>query len=191
MSVLMRAREVIGRPVVTLDGAEDVAEVRDVVFSHANAAVVGFTLNKRGFLSSTLKEVLPWSRVAALGRDAVMVESAEAIGAEDQTMEAAGVGGGDVIGVKVITDAGKELGEVVDVIIEVDAKAAVVGFEMHGPAVERDRKTATLLIPVGDTFAVSGQALMVPAAAEEFVRDDLSGFGSAVADFRTRLREGR
>jgi uncharacterized protein YrrD len=191
MSVLMRAREVIGRPVVTLDGAEAVAEVKDVLFSHANAAVVGFTLNRRGFLSSTQKDVLPWLRVAALGRDAVMVESAEAIGAGDQVMEAAGSGGGDVIGAKVITDAGKELGEVVDVIIEVDGEAAVVGFEMHGPAVERDRKRATLLIPVGDTFAVSGQALMVPAAAEEFVRDDLSGFGSAVEGFRTRLREGR
>jgi hypothetical protein len=61
---------------------------------------------------------------------------------------------------------------------------------MHGPAVERGRSEATLLLPAGDTLAVSGETLMVPAAAADFVRDDLSGFGSAVEDFRARLKEG-
>ena len=42
----MRAREIGGRPVVTLDAAEAVAEVKDVLFSHASTSVVGFTLNK-------------------------------------------------------------------------------------------------------------------------------------------------
>jgi hypothetical protein len=36
-------------------------------------------------------------------------------------------------------------------------------------------------------LAVSGQALVVPAPTEEFVFDDLSGFGAGVADFRARL----
>ena len=52
MSVLMRAREISGRPVVTLDAAEDVAEVKDVLFSYASTRVVGFTLNRRGARSS-------------------------------------------------------------------------------------------------------------------------------------------
>ena len=64
----MRAREIGGRPVVTLDGAEAVAEVKDVLFSHASTRVVGFTLNRRGFLGSPMKERLPWSRGAAPGR---------------------------------------------------------------------------------------------------------------------------
>ncbi|MGD9573439.1 MAG: PRC-barrel domain-containing protein [Thermoleophilia bacterium] len=190
--VLMRAREITGRPVVTLDGAEDVAEVKDVVISHAAAGVLGFTLNRRGFLGSPLKEVLPWEAVSALGRDAVMVEGAGALGAPDEEMgEAAGAGrDDDVVGAAVMTDGGVELGTVVDVIVEVDDRdAAVVGFEVHGPGVSRDRDAATLLIPIDDTLAVSGSALMVPVATEGFVRDDLSGFGSAVADFRARLRE--
>jgi hypothetical protein len=93
----------------------------------------------------------------------------------------------DVIGATVMTDGGTALGEVVDVILEVGSTADVVGFEVHGPQVERDRSAATLLIPVADTIAVSGSTLMVPAATEQFVRDDLSGFGSAVADYRARL----
>ena len=74
MSVLMRAREITGRPVVSLAGAEALAEVKDVVFSFGSATVVGFTLNRRGFLGSPLSEVLPWSRVSALGPDALMVD---------------------------------------------------------------------------------------------------------------------
>lgn len=187
----MRCREVGGRPVVTLDEADDVAEVKDVVFDHAEGVVVGVTLNGRGMLSGPLREVLPWSRIVALGRDAVMVESREALGEPDPRMDAAGVDPrGDVIGARVITDEGKALGEVVDVVIDVGERAEVVGFEMHGPDVERGRDTATLLIPTAQTIAVSGEALIVPAATEEFVRDDMSGFGGAVADFRRRLEEG-
>ena len=55
----MRSRGISGRPVVTLDTAEAPAEVRDVVLSYATADLVGFTLNKRGYLGSPLKEVLP------------------------------------------------------------------------------------------------------------------------------------
>ena len=73
------------------------------------------------------------------------------------------------------------MGVVTDVIIEVGETADVIGFEMDGP-------DARLLLPIDDTIAVSGDTLMVPTAAREFVRDDLSGFGSAVADFRARLR---
>ena len=195
MSVLMRARELVGRPVVTLDGADDLAEVKDVLFSYTQGAIVGFTLNKRGRLGGPLHEVLPWSRVAALGRDALMIRDAAALGADDEAMAGArSSGGGDVIGASVLTDGGKELGRVVDVIVEVGGPggdADVIGFEMDGPEVQRDRATATLLIPVDDTIAISGQALIVPAAAEEFVRDDLSGFGSAVQDFRARLAAAR
>jgi uncharacterized protein YrrD len=190
VSVLMRAREIGGRPVVTLDGAEAVAEVKDVIFSLATARLVGFTLNKRGFLGSPMKELLPWSRVASLGRDALMIERLDALGPGDEAMaQAAESGERDVIGATVMTDGGTALGEVTDVIVEVAAEARVVGFEVHGPAVERDRRAATLLIPIDDTIAVTGDTLMVPAAAEEFVHDDLSGFGSAVEGFRSRLRE--
>ena len=183
MSVLMRSRGISGRPVVTLDTAEAPAEVRDVVLSYATADLVGFTLNKRGYLGSPLKEVLPWSRVASLGRDAVLVASADALGADDAAMAAAAEAGEpDVIGVAVMTDDGTRLGAVTDVILEVGRTADVIGFELDGPEVR-------LLLPIDDTIAVSGDTLMVPAAARDFVRDDLSGFGSAVADFRARLRE--
>ena len=185
MGVLMRCRDVSGRPVVTLDEAEDVAEVKDVVFDGAEGVVVGLTLNGRGLFSGPLHEVLPWSRIAALGPDAVMVDGRDALGGPDPVMDAAGADPqGDVIGARVMTDGGKALGEVVDVVIEVGERAELVGFEMVGPDAGRD--APTLLIPADRTIAVSGEALIVPADTERFVRDDMSAFDTAIADFRRR-----
>jgi uncharacterized protein YrrD len=191
VSVLMRAREITGRPVVALSSADAIAEVKDVVISNPSASVVGFTLNKRGFLGSPLKEVLPWERLGALGRDALMVDEPCVLTAQDAAIDEARAEGRDrdVIGATVMTDGGKALGTVVDVILEVAGEARIVGYEVHGPDVRRD--AATLLIPVGETIAVSGETLMVPAEVEGFVRDDLSGFGSAVADYRARLAQER
>jgi uncharacterized protein YrrD len=181
MTVLIPAGDLHGRPVVTLDTADDVAEIKDVAFSYADRAVLGFSLNKRGRFSGPLRDVLPWSRVAALGRDAVMIASRDAIGEPDDTMRDAG-GGENIVGTTVLTDGGVALGEVTDLVLDVGTTIDIVGFRF------RSSDKAERLLPIGDTIAVSGQSLMVPAEAEEFVRDDLSGFASAVDRFRRRLR---
>lgn len=182
----MRAGEIIGRPVVTLDRADDIAEVKDIVFSHRDGYLVGFTLNKRGWLSGPLRKVLPWSRVHALGPDAVIVADADQL-VEPDAMEVAESDAEDVVGGRVITDAGRELGEVTDLVLEVGDRARVVGYEIGGRAVTEGPGGDQRYIPLPETFAVSHAALIVPASVAGFIRDDLSGFGSAVEDFRAQL----
>jgi uncharacterized protein YrrD len=190
MSLIMRAGEITGRPVVTLDAAEDVAEVKDVVFSHHNGYLVGFTLNKRGWLAGPRREVLPWGRVHALGPDAVIVGDRDAMvlpeeGEFDQSDAE------DVVGGRVITEDGNELGNVTDLVLSVESEARVVGYEIGGPVVERGPGGDRRYIPLPETFAVSGSALIVPATVTHFIRDDLSGFGGAVDDFRSQLEQTR
>ena len=183
----MRAGEITGRPVVTLDTAEDIAEVKDVVFSHNNGYLVGFTLNKRGWLAGPLKEVLPWSRVHGLGPDAVMIAARDVLTRPGQE-DFAEAGAENVVGSRVITDSGNELGEVTDLVLAVDqTEARVVGYEIGGPTVERGPGADRRYIPLPETFAVSRAALIVPASVTNFVRDDLSGFGGAVDEFRAQL----
>lgn len=188
MTVLQRARSLIGLPVVTLTG-DDIAEIKDVVFSVAAAQILGFTLNGRGFLSGPLKESLPWSAVHGLGRDAVMVRSADALQAAEEVLAGASPVDRNVIGNRVLTDGGTDLGEVSDVVLALGTKPEIVGYEIGGSENLRAREGRHLYIPLPDTIAVSGEALVVPAAAAEYIRDDLSGFGGAVDDFRARLRK--
>ena len=187
MSLVMRAGEITGRPVVTVDTGEDIAEVRDVVFSHDNGFLIGFTLNKRRWWAGPLKDVLPWSRVRALGPDAVMIADRLALAAPEH--EDFGEGEREnVVGGRVITDRGNELGQVTDLVLDVEERyARVVGYEIGGPTVEQGPGGDRRYIPLPETFAVSRSALIVPASVTNFIRDDLSGFGGAVDEFRAQL----
>ena len=189
-SLMLRATELIGHPVVTLDAGEDVAEVKDVVYGTAEAALLGFTLNHRGFLGGPMKRVLAWHRVAALGRHAVMVATAGDLSERDDELvdDVKAARRRNVIGSEVITDSGQRLGEVTDVVILVADEPEVVGYEIGGSEVLTPRAGGHVFVPLPETLAVSGEALMVPATVRDFVSDDLAGFGAAVERFREHLR---
>ena len=85
------------------------------------------------------------------------------------------------MGNAVVTEKGVKLGVVSDLILELGDSLAVVGYQLKADD-GRER-----FIPLPAQLAVSGEALVVPAATEEFVHDDLAGFGAAVDDFRARL----
>lgn len=194
MSVLLRSSEIAKKPVVTFAG-EDVAQVKDIVFGGHGGHVEGFTLAGRGLFAGPLRTAIAWASVIGLGPDAVIIQDDSVLVPTETMLESAAAssggdaGGGDVLGSQVLTDDGTALGVVVDVVIEVgdSSQADVVGYEID-PAESLGRGKNRLLIPLPDTLAASGEHLIVPAAAREFVRDDLAGFGAAVDDFRARIK---
>ncbi|MFV9455360.1 PRC-barrel domain-containing protein [Rhodococcus sp. NM-2] len=206
MSVLMRCSEITTRPVVTMAG-EAVAQVKDIVYAAGGGEVAGFTLAGRGPFSGPLDRGLVWDAVAALGADAVMIADEDALAPLAGVLERASSrrgSGSDVLGAEVLTDTGTALGAVVDVIVEVDGangRCDVVGYEIESSEASRSEvsemsetfghKGTKVLLPLPDTLAASGEHVMVPASATGFVRDDLAGFGAAVAAFRAHLRGER
>ncbi|MFC6288459.1 PRC-barrel domain-containing protein [Nocardioides sp. GCM10027113] len=198
MSLLMRASEIHARPVVTM-GGEDVAQVKDIVYSPGGGEVHGFTLAGRGMLAGPLDRGIRWSDVHALGGDALMVADEEALQPLDVLLGDAGGGdghgGGDILGSQVLTDDGTVLGKVVDVIVGVlDSSRGAGHCDVVGYEIEASDAVApqggTMLVPLPDTLAASAEHLMVPASARDFVRHDMAGFGAAVEEFRSQL-EGR
>lgn len=197
--VLTAATALSGLPVVSIPEGEALAKIKDVVYSPDAGRITGFTLNKiGGLLAGPLKEALPIAGVRAVGRAAVMIDAAaleEASGSGPVDVESHR----NVLGNTVLTDAGQRLGEVTDLIVAMGVMGTeeagispgeVVGYQLSGDAALQGREGAALFVPLPNTLAVSGTALMVPAAVEPFVRDDLSGFGGAVEQFRTLLRTG-
>jgi uncharacterized protein YrrD len=187
-TLLLRARELTGRPVVTLDG-ELIAEIKDVVFERAGGRIAGFTLRNPGLFSRSRKDTVPWNGVHGVGRDALMVTDETVLAPIEELAPRQAARKGDVLDDRVLTDNGRDLGRVVDVVLQSGTGLEVVGYEVEasealGTAGRR------VLIPLPATVAVSGENLIVPAAATEFVAEDLTGFGAAVDAFRARLREG-
>ncbi len=187
MRRLVRATELNGLPVVTMNG-EDVGEVRDVVYDSDRGGLVGFTLNKRGFFSGRLKEVLTVANVASIGKDAVMVETDDAFTEKDDAPETIAGASSDrnVIGAAVLTEEGTTLGRVTDVVVQLGRKAEAVGYELASA----EDASRHLFIPLPEQLAVSGDALMVPSGLDAFVRDDLTGFGGAVEAYRADHASG-
>jgi len=188
---LMRASEIIKRPIVTMRG-DDIAQVKDIVYAAHGGEVGGFTLAGRGMFAGPMKLGLAWQAVVALGADAVMISDESALEATSVVFDAAatGRGGGDVLGSQVLTDSGVDLGLVIDVIIAVSetpgGKCDVVGYEIESSEA-LGAKGTKLLIPLPDTIAASAEHLMVPASAKDFVSHDLAGFGASVKAFRAQL----
>ncbi|WP_055489291.1 PRC-barrel domain-containing protein [Streptomyces sp. TP-A0356] len=188
MNELVGARELSGRPVVTL-GGDAVAQVKDTVFDGPAGHVTGFTLSGRGLLAGPLRKSLPWTAVHALGRHAVMVRGHDALVEPSAVVARKEAANGRVLGARVLTDAGTEIGVVLDVVVEGGTSGRVVGFRLdaHASLVTASRRRRRkVFVPRGETLAVSGRALVVPADAVRFVADDLAGFAARVEAFRTR-----
>ncbi|WP_107093193.1 PRC-barrel domain-containing protein [Streptomyces sp. MMG1121] len=187
MITLMLASELTKRVVVTL-GGEAVAQIRDTVFDPQAGRITGFTLSGRGLLAGPLKESLPFSEVHAIGPSAVMILSEAVLEKRDLVVGADEAGHGQVIGAPVLTDQGTEIGTVLDVVIEAGNSGRVIGFEIAANENLDDRERKAF-IPRGETRAVSGRALVVPAHARHFVADDLPSFSAQVEAFRAHNAE--
>lgn len=192
--VLVRGTELSGLPVVSILGGEALADVKDVLYSPDEGRIVGFTLNKRGGLfAGPLKTGLSMEAVWAIGRDAVMVVDSDALA---DVAGRATHASHNVLGNDVLTDLGERLGEVTDLIVEVgvigpgsgsSSAGSVVGYQLVADAALQGRAGHQLFIPLPYALAVSGQNLIVPSSVAPFIRDDLSGFGGAVLEFRDQL----
>ena len=183
MKLLVTASQIRGLPVVTVRGGEDVAEVRDVIYSPEEGRLVGVTLNKRGFLAGRRREVLPAEAIHATGKDAVMVLDESSLVAPQDAPDDLGHPATErnVVGDDVLTEGGISLGKVTDLVLVVGSSGEVVGYQIETPTGGQG------YIPLPAQLAVSGIALVVPAITAEFVHDDLVGLGAAVDEFRARM----
>ena len=181
MTRLVRATELMGLPVVTLDTATAPGEIRDVLFDPARARVVAFTVRGRGLLSPPLVGLLPSSAIRAVGRSAVMISSDASLLRQREGMSNALDNQVEVLGKEVVTERGETLGKVADVVLEVDAgEAVVVGCDVEQANDHR------VILPLAPGTPLSADALIVATAAEPYAANGLAGFRDALA----RVREG-
>lgn len=192
MDELMAARSLATRPVVTL-GGDAVAHVKETVFDGRAERIAGFTLSGLGLLSGPPKHGLPWSAVHCLGHDAVMIGDPRRLVRSEVVAAYGGPLRGRIVGTRVRTEDGVEVGTVLDVIVAGGPSGRVVGFLVAVPsaqrllaALSRHRRRAVYL-PRGGAVTVSGRTLTVESGVTRFPADDLPSFAGQVAAFhRTR-----
>lgn len=102
--------EATGRPVVSSTTAETIGRVAGFVVDPATRAICAVEVKK-----SRDGSVLPWTHIDAFGEDAVVVDSSVDVVEPDEAIEALLGKDHALIGKRVLTTAGEEVGEVEDV----------------------------------------------------------------------------
>jgi len=168
--MMMRATELRGRPVVDMDAAEKLGRVEAVVVDPDARRIAGFHLSRRDAApGSGAPSAVPASAVYAIGPDAitvhhdarVAVETDEAYARLEELPRLS-----DVIGRPVVSEHGRFLGVIEDVLVAAP-DARIVGYELapRGLRATLERMFATPSRPApylrADAMLRAGRDLVV------------------------------
>jgi uncharacterized protein YrrD len=153
----MRARNLMGRDVVTISDAGKVGAVNDVLFDATGRDVIGFRVRRGRFGRGA---GLVRDQVAAIGPDAIMVAAPTALNDLKRLPAQADALRLDKLrGTTVVTEAGEVLGTVSD--LEVDGQAQhVLAYVLRGTLMQRMRHRQPA-IPVWQVTHRGDRGLMV------------------------------
>jgi sporulation protein YlmC with PRC-barrel domain len=147
----MKASALKGKAVVSMADGVQIGRIEDVLFDTVALRVAALALATSGGRS-----ILPFSSVRSLGADAVTVESATAVQAEQ-----GGAGNplralGDLMSLKIVNGEGDYVGDVREVVIE-QASGALTELEAHR----------------GGMLGLGGASVTIPSAAIRGIGPDL------------------
>jgi uncharacterized protein YrrD len=175
---MMRATELSGRAVVDIDGAEKVGAIDKIILDPDGRRIAGFVVTRggSGFPGTRAHVLIPASAVHAIGPDAVTIRQSAVAGTDMTHLETL-PRGTDVIGRKVVSEDGRFLGKVGDVLLD-RADGRIVGYQLsdHTPGAKfeemlgKDKKRRDTPYLPADAKIRTGRDLIV--ASEDAVSYD-------------------
>jgi uncharacterized protein YrrD len=163
--MLEKLIETLNRPVICVDRGIKAGIVRDVILSSDKKEAVGLILGGRS-LDKKLKVVLS-EDILKMGRDAVIVDSTQCI-TQIEKSEFSSTGwlkAGNLIGRKVFSRAGGDLGIVGELLIDWDT-FRLEGFELSDGLIE-DIFKGKRQLPLIGMVEFGEEAVVVEKEAEE------------------------
>lgn len=158
---MITASELAGRAVIDIETAEKIGSIEKLILDPEGKRVAGFIVAKgASFPGNKERTVVPASTVRAIGPDAVTIRREVAADTDITYLESL-PRGSDVIGRKVITDDGRYLGKVDDVLIE-SADGRIFGYVLadHKGKGKHPYLPADANLRAGkDLIVVSGDAM--------------------------------
>ena len=175
---MVRATELAGRAVIDIDAAEKVGHIDKLILDPEGRRVAGFVVARAGsgFPGTKDHVLIPASAVKAIGPDAVTIHQGAVVGSDIGRLETL-PRGSDVIGRKVVSEDGRFLGKVSDVLID-RADGSIIGYLLaeHTPGrrleemLGKDKKRSEMPYLPADAKLKTGRDLIV--ASEDAVSYD-------------------
>ncbi len=167
---MIRAGEIVGRPVIVREGGREAGRIKDVVVDQAGKRVLGFVISE-GFLRAT--RVAPWGGLLAIGPDSVILGGARSVVSAGEAPDIKAVLDGDtnIRGLRLQTTGGKDLGKVEDFHFD-EQTGQVEGYELSG-GILPDTMGGRTFLPTPQSIELGTDVALVTPEVEATIREQL------------------
>lgn len=173
--MLNRYSEVLGLPVVCADSGGKAGVIKDIIFCPENREVCAFLLEQKGF--EIKKKVVRLKDVFSLGSDAAIIDNSgcvEELGKSSFKEKFKDEGG--ILGLKIFTREGSELGMVKDVLFDWKT-GRIEGFEISD-GIFQDLVQGRKLLPLLGKVEFGEENVLVEKEAVE----EMEGTGGGISN---------
>jgi uncharacterized protein YrrD len=125
---MIRANELVGRAVVDMDAAERLGHIKEIIVDREGHHVAGFVVARgESIFGGGTRRTIPASALHVIGPDAITIRGSAIKQNTDDLKSLPRVS--DIIGRKMVTQSGRLLGSIGDVLIERE-DGEIVGFAL-------------------------------------------------------------
>lgn len=175
---MRKGSDIIGKVVVTYDTGKKIEQIRDLIFDQQRNQLLGFLVEEKGLFRDA--KVIPLQEVRAIGLDAIVVNSQESVvEANHSSAIAEIVDHNNVLrGTKILTTAGLDLGELVDLFFDEDS-GLVEGYEVSG-GMFADAYSGRSFVPAPETLKIGYDVAFVPPETAQMMAEQVGGIRGAI-----------
>ena len=184
---MRNGKGMIGKPVVAYDSGEEFENIVDLIFDQENNLLLGFLVDEGGWFSSAL--VLPLSSIQAIGADAVIVSSRDAIASASEFPEIENILTRDNVlrGTRIMTVDGRDLGTMVDLYFD-DKTGVIEGYEVSG-GIFADAYSGRSFVPAPDTLKIGEDIAFVPSETADLMQEQIGGIKAVMQTAGEKVQE--
>lgn len=170
---MRKGHSIIGLQVLSHENAKALGKVLDLVFDHDADECVALVLKERGFLGIGSAQVVPWTEILSIGKDAVMVKSDDSVvnPSDHARLQEIMDREAHLSGTRIVTDDGRDVGTFAEIYVD-EITGKTVGYEVSGGFIS-DTMSGKRYIPAEqtDNLRVGQDVLLAaPIVADEFER---------------------
>ncbi len=193
---MLKGRDMIGKSIVSYDAGEKFDVIKDLIFDQGSNQLLGFLVQEPGWFKRA--QVLQLSDVQAIGADAVIISSQEAIvhgwlkddkaQAEQRPTVSQGLDHTTILkGTRILTMDGRDLGVIVDLYFD-ETTGRVEGYDVSG-GLFADAYSGRSFVPATQTFKMGRDVAFVPTQTAQLMEEQVGGFKAAMQTASDRFQE--
>ena len=175
---MRKGSDILGKPIVAYDSGNKFSRVKDLLFDQDSNQLLALLISEGGWFSDTL--IIPFQGIQAIGSDAVIVPSEDAVMKARKLPEAQQILKRNNIlkGTHIITTDGRDLGGMVDLYFD-EQTGVIEGYEVSG-GLFADAYSGRSFVPAPHTLKIGEHVAFVPSEVADLMEEQVGGIKAVV-----------